>query len=361
MPSLDYIDWVNQKVVERLPVDKIRVGAKYMMRCPICGDSRKSKLKKRGVYYLRNASYYCFNCGVALSGMEFLARLSGSGLDEIRHEYVRMKYNGKDNFSPNLSSVQKLGQAEIRPAINEKMKMPLSDKAKAYLAKRLVANAPFLKEKLYSCYTKSGAEFILIPWMVNGIEGYYQLNDFQRLDKAGRKYIFPSGKDKLVYGLDNIDVSFPYVICFEGVYDSLFVKNGVAIGGKTLTQLQRMIISKRYPRHEIVMALDNDVPGLIASARMLAKDGDCKFFKWFSDDTPDKDVNDYVLRKGDVNIFKDRAAVEACVIGPLAMKLFLVRRHLWRKSEFNGSKGEQTGKQRQVPQRGRAVLSAEPQ
>lgn len=49
------------------------------------------------------------------------------------------------------------------------------------------------------------------------------------------KYIFPKDSKKLVFGLDNIDVSWPYVICFEGVYDSLFVKNGIATGTKSLS------------------------------------------------------------------------------------------------------------------------------
>lgn len=49
------------------------------------------------------------------------------------------------------------------------------------------------------------------------------------------KYIFPKDKKKLVAGLDNIDVSFPYIILLEGFYDSVFVKNGVCVGTKAVT------------------------------------------------------------------------------------------------------------------------------
>lgn len=49
------------------------------------------------------------------------------------------------------------------------------------------------------------------------------------------KYIFPKDKKKLVYGLDNIDISWPYIIVFEGVYDSVFVKNGISVGTKAIT------------------------------------------------------------------------------------------------------------------------------
>ena len=49
------------------------------------------------------------------------------------------------------------------------------------------------------------------------------------------KYIFPKDMKKLMYGIDNIDISFPYIFLFEGVFDSVFVKNGIATGTKAVT------------------------------------------------------------------------------------------------------------------------------
>lgn len=56
------------------------------------------------------------------------------------------------------------------------------------------------------------------------------------------KYLFPKDKKKLIAGLDNIDISWPYIIVFEGFYDSLFVKNGICSGTKSITDYQLKLI-----------------------------------------------------------------------------------------------------------------------
>lgn len=100
---------------------------------------------------------------------------------------------------------------------------------------RRVDEAPFLKDSLYSWNKNTcGLEYILIPWTLNGVAAYYQLNDFKK--HGALKYIFPKDKKKLIFGLDNIDISWPYIIVFEGVYDSVFVKNGIAVGTKAITE-----------------------------------------------------------------------------------------------------------------------------
>ena len=40
--SYEYGQFINEKVIERLPINKVRIGNKYNFRCPLCGDSKKS-------------------------------------------------------------------------------------------------------------------------------------------------------------------------------------------------------------------------------------------------------------------------------------------------------------------------------
>jgi len=63
------------------------------LRCPICGDSRKSKSTKRGWYYINSNSYYCWNSGCpasdkGMSGMQFISALTGEAYNDLRVEYL---------------------------------------------------------------------------------------------------------------------------------------------------------------------------------------------------------------------------------------------------------------------------------
>lgn len=330
--NIELRDWINEEITPYLPTDRVRQGDKILFRCPICGDSKKSATKKRGYYYLKTASYHCFNCDVSLGGMKLLQALSGEDYEDIKSRYFRTLFDGKhfNSLSSHITfgdEPQRDNALAFQNALKPEWKTPLSEKAEKYLKDRLVLDAPFLKERLYSYFSRKSGEYILIPWRINGIDAYFQLNDFQRIGKAGMKYIFPKNRDKLIYGLDNIDITFPYLICFEGVYDSLFVRNGIAIGGKYLTELQEKILKKRFPNHRIVYALDNDKPGLEATARALSKNTESRtmYFKWFDESTKEKDINDLVKSKGDVNIFVDSKYVESLIVDSITMKLWLAK------------------------------------
>jgi DNA primase len=137
----------------------------------------------------------------------------------------------------------------------------------------------------------------------------------------------------LIYGLDNIDLSFPYIICFEGVYDSLFIPNAIAIGGKSLTKFQHEIISKRYPNHQIVLSFDNDDAGMTAMAKQIKQHpNEFQYFKWFDDTTKEKDINDYVLKMNNVNLFSNKEVVKKHIISAVGMKLFLLQKGIWKNA-----------------------------
>ena len=243
-------EFLADKIWTFLPPGKRRLGSSFVTRCPLCGDSKKNLSKKRAGYSIDKA---VFHCDASMSGIQLLKILSGNSFDDIKQEYrqLKLKNLGKIDETEikkkesiennNLSGISYINQ--LHPIIKSSWKNDLSENAKIYLDKRLVTKAPFLTDKLYSVYDKEQNEYILIPWKINSIDAYWQINDFEHHDKLKRKYIFPKDSEKLIYGLDNIDLSFPYIICFEGVYDSLFVKNGICIGGKYLTKLQKEIIT----------------------------------------------------------------------------------------------------------------------
>ena len=322
MLSYEYIEFLREKILQYLPQPNVRVGDKINCRCFICGDSKKSATKKRGWIYLnKDCSYYCFNCGTSLTGIKLLKALSGSDYDAIHREYVNLFL--KSGLDHSLSSTLWTPNANdepsvfnLKPILDPSMKKPLTDKAIEYLKNRHVLDAPFLKEPLYSIVSKNGKEeYILIPWRVNGIDAYYQVNDFLRLKQM--KYIFPKGKKKLIYGLDNIDPSYNKIFAFEGVYDSLFVKNGIATGTKAVTDYQMKLIKERWPHHEVVVAFDNDLPGFSSTKKMIEQGKASKFFVWFDNKTQEKDINERVLAKNNVKMFVDSKRLDKMVYDSL--------------------------------------------
>ena len=102
--SEDFKQFINDKVWDYLPPSKVKVGHEIHVRCPICGDSKKNPRKKRGYFFLSSSSYYCFNCGVSMSGMQFLKHIAGAEFEDIKNEYLRMKIR-----SGNLSSQMNIG------------------------------------------------------------------------------------------------------------------------------------------------------------------------------------------------------------------------------------------------------------
>lgn len=334
MLSYEYIQFLNEKIMQYLPQPNIRVGDKVNFRCCICGDSKKSSTKRRGWYYLKNASYFCFNCGTSLPGIKLLKLLSGSDYDAIHREYVNLFL--KSGLDSSLSSVAWMPSSmddepslfNLKP-IDLPMKKPLSERATSYLKSRRVLEAPFLKEELYSIQSNgSSAEYILIPWKIGGSTVYYQVNDFLKLKSM--KYMFPKGKKKLVYGLDNIDPSYGKIFAFEGVYDSLFVKNGIATGTKSITDYQMSLIKERWPHHEVVVAFDNDLPGFSATKKMIETGKASKFFVWFDSKTQEKDINEIVLAEDNVNMFSSPHVLDSMVYDSLQMKLWMLSNGKWK-------------------------------
>ncbi len=341
MLSYEYIQFLDDKIIQYLPQPYVRVGDKINCRCFVCGDSKKSSTKKRGWVYLKNASYFCFNCGVSLSGIKMLKLLSGSDYESIHREYVEMFLkSGLDNSLS--AAVWKPNSIDDEPSlfnlkpIDLPTKMPLSDKAREYLNRRKVLDAPFLKEDLYSIMSKDGTEeYILIPWRINGSIVYYQVNDFLKFKSM--KYIFPKGRKKVVYGLDNVDPSYRKIFAFEGVYDSLFVKNGIATGTKSITSYQMALIKERWPYHEVVAAFDNDIPGFSATKKLIENAKASKFFVWFDAKTKEKDINDAVLAKNDTHLFTSPKVLDSMTYDSLQMKLWMISNGKW-KDERNVKK-----------------------
>lgn len=273
-------------------------------RCPICGDSKKSKSKARLHLYLRNGEsrVNCFNeCAVHNRTMYgFLRDYYPSLLPNYRQETF------KDRMEElKLDSMDLLGdfalpdpiQATETPKVLFDLSKYLdrSDKAYDYVESRGLEWDPSLgsiylaKDNL----TIDGKfypikDYLIIPFYCNGkMFGFYS-----RSLTEHRFYTYmPSGNtDWKMWNYFNVDMSKTIYI-FEGIFDALAaynsgITNVIACCGATppLDRLKDM---------DIVLCLDNDQTGKKNAVKFLKQGYKCLCYN----DIAQKDMND-ILKAG---------------------------------------------------------------
>lgn len=335
--NIDQSLWIYSQILPFIKGKNKKNGNEHIMQCPFCNEAETSHKKNamRGYYYIDNQSFYCFRCDKWATALELYEKLSGLSRKELIPEYMSFVRNNTTNlngvnYSNFLSLSGNYAQSENAVeleynSVPKSMKQPLSDRGREYLEKRRIFESQNLPKyaKFYSSFFRKKYEVVTIPWYMEGQECYYQWR-FIDSDVPFPKYGFPKGLVKKIYGIDMVDASFPYIICTEGVFDSLWVKNGVALGGKVLTEVQMSILKERFPKHRIVYAFDNDEAGLKAMIKQSTDNPNSLVFYWKPFSNGAKDLNEFVMNS-DVNYFFDAKNVEKCICSPLQLKWKLVK------------------------------------
>jgi transcription elongation factor Elf1 len=217
----------------------------YNFRCPICGDSHKSKVKARGYLYSvkNNTNYKCHNCGSSLSFNNFLKMIDL----EIHKQYVLEKFKeghtGK-NFvveQPKFDFKKPVFLKKEKPEELNIPKASSNSTAKIYLERRKLNSDKFyyvdkFKEwsnSLKHTFDKKSLEYdeprIIIP-----IHYQNKFVGFQgrALGSNKVKYITIMIDDDApkIYGLDNIKKDETIYVT-EGPFDSTFISNAIALCG----------------------------------------------------------------------------------------------------------------------------------
>ena len=249
--------WIEQKYIGLLSpkldrFHRVRENL-WTFRCPYCGDSQKSEMKTRGYFHLStDQSYYiykCHNCGFYTSFVKFLKSQDPFLFQEYKLENLK-----ETNQINNTQTVYKSKPVEFNNKPKRKVKeLPMTKmedleechKAVQYLNSRMIND----KYRCRFSYTEDfkrlielispdkskrlkSEERIVIPFFnrnkkITHIQG-------RALNDDTLRYITVSlSQGSKVYGLDRIDNTKPvYVV--EGIFDSLFLENCVAMTGSDL-------------------------------------------------------------------------------------------------------------------------------
>jgi hypothetical protein len=309
--------YVMDKLPEIIPTKIDRYSDQWIFKCPICGDSKKRKNLKRGHYYIKNNSYYCFNEQCSASGLWIVAKIADMTITDVRKDFMgyvaKHSKKRKDCIATAIShcnnNTKVISKHNEKPnnidiLISERSKhwIDLPAEINTYLTDRKVFNAPYLP-KNYKFYWNTFNERLVIPWMDNGKIIYYQERLMEK--DAFAKYIFPKDISRPVVGLDKIDDQCHHIFMMEGFLDHIWVPSCVCIGSIHLSDHQKYIL-EQYGMHKTVFFPDNqwtDPTSYKISRKIALDDQEQLVFVW-PRDIKDKDVNAYVMNNS-INIFND--------------------------------------------------------
>jgi len=220
----------------------------WNFRCPICGDSKKSKTKCRGfVYEKRNKYFYkCHNCNYGTSFNRFLEKISPA----LHKNYITEQY--KEDAWRKTDEPKSIPEFNFVPEFNYVLQgmdsissLTTDHPARNYLKNRLIPERYF--RDLYLCkefkkWTNSiipnkfsslehDAPRLVIPFFdcKHNIIGY-QGRSFDPKEQAKYITIKMKGVENLIYGEERINIK-KKIYCVEGPLDSLFLPNCLAIAG----------------------------------------------------------------------------------------------------------------------------------
>ena len=219
----------------------------WNFRCPVCGDSQRNKNKARGyVFELKgDLVYKCHNCGVSMPVAKLI-----EDIDPILYKEYRMEKFKKPKKVDMRKVTKIVSQTPVFKSNPLKDLTPIDDLNKSHPAREYLLNRKLPTTALY--YTEKFKEWtnsvkadtfqdtsndegrIIIPFRTKGgdVFGYQG----RSLLSSGLRYItiLLQEDHPKVFGLDTINVE-ENVYITEGPFDSLLLKNSVAMAGADIS------------------------------------------------------------------------------------------------------------------------------
>jgi hypothetical protein len=278
----------------------------YNFRCPICGDSHKTKTKSRGYVFRKKNDYFymCHNCGISTTFYNFLKQVDPNLLKEYQLERYKNGETGNNNYpkpdfeefktekpifkkSFDLPSINSLPEGHFAKSYVEQRKIPENLYAELYYAEDFAAFIQSLgieKEGLHKDDKRLVIPFYDAEKNLMAVQG-------RSLGESKLRYITLKLHDdnKKVYGLDRIDTDkLVYVV--EGPIDSMFIDNCVATADSNLESITNVL-----DKSKVVLIFDNEPRNKeICNKLEHAIDNHFNVVIW-PEMVDSKDVNDMIL------------------------------------------------------------------
>lgn len=310
----------------------------FNCRCPICGDSKSNKSKKRG-HFLEKTNgyiYHCFNCGVSVSFQNFLKSYDSFLYSEYLKELLAEKYSDKTYKKPasivKPPSAPVFIQTEQLNSLKKVIDLDDDHPIKAYIMKRKIPLKYW--NKLYFCPkfkewtnslipnkypdTSMDEMRLIIPLIdESGNMIGYQGRSMKKNDPVKYITIMINKESNRIFGMDDITPN-KRIYAFEGPIDSFFITNSIAsCGGDIVATLNKSPI----PKDSVTIVYDNE-PRSPDTKKKLDKAINagfsvCIWPEWINE----KDVNDMVL--AGVSVEQIKKTIDENTFHGMAAKLKL--------------------------------------
>lgn len=277
--------------------------------CPTCKeDNGKYWGKRARLYYIPNQEggfIYCHNCGRSWKPLDWMSEVSGKSKEDIKTESEDYDYIFLDNSIP---SFQQAPKREFPELPRNSIKLTDSSQVAFYGTNNIVQYAinEIKRRRLDTAVNKCDLYISLdddvhqnrlcIPFIdTNNKIVYYQTRALFSEDEKDGKYLGKYGSEKGVFGLNNVKGTNPKMFVTEGPIDSMFIRNGVAMAGLSMTTTQSEMINSFIGR-ELIWIIDNQFDNIdvIKDYEKLIKRGEIMFM-WGEEFKGFKDVNEYCV------------------------------------------------------------------
>lgn len=314
----------------------------YNCRCPLCGDSRKSKTKARGFFYKSengNWRYKCHNCAENISFYEFIERVAPTLFQEYKFEVFsdkkeyskRFRVKNKKDDTPKQAITSEVKKFDLN--VFHKVDMNESNEFTAYLRGRKIPTD--MAERLYytddlepivhkldgykdkDVYIKRG---IIIPYF--DTKGNFEAFQIRNIDKKSevRYLTYDVNPSDHIFNLADISPN-QRVYVFEGAFDSMFCKNAVCASGSSIFNKLNTI---KEINPDIAVVFDNDFKTNTVIYDLLMKVIKSGYKVVIFDDRMRgyKDINDYA-KATNKTIDEITVYLESCTFEGLTAELHI--------------------------------------
>lgn len=238
----------------------------YNFECPICNEGGSRGKKRRGFFIIERGNFYCHNCQRSWGAVDWIMQVARidyrtvlkesqqytDSLDQIisQKEHIKKPTYTLPKDCLNLTDETQLQFYKDDPIVNYALE---------YIKKRRLLTAiNHIKTYYISLTDEYHRNRLVIPFYdENGKIIFFQSRALLEKDEKVARYLSKSAEIP-VFGLDRIDLNYEYLFQLEGPIDSLFVKNGIAMCGLSLNDLQRQQLEK-YRFHKRIWILDNEL------------------------------------------------------------------------------------------------------